>query len=88
MHYPPTAFGVQIFRLAGSGQAAGGISLVSAVTLPDDKVITAVRDGDGDLKLISWTLLPRMPIKYLLEIFLIFYIYNYYYFISIENKNL
>lgn len=58
MHYPPNAFGKKISRLADSGQAAGDISLVSAVTLAADKVITAVRDGDGDLKLISWTLLP------------------------------
>lgn len=43
----------RISRLYNSGDLAGEISLVSTVLLPDN-VITAVRGGDGDLKLISW----------------------------------
>ena len=54
-------------RLADSGQAAGAISLVSSVTLAGDKVITAVRDGRGNLKLISWRINPNGSISRLAD---------------------
>lgn len=45
-------------RLADSGNAAGAISEVSLLKLPfsgsAERVVTSVRDGDGDLKLIVW----------------------------------
>ena len=44
----------EILRLADSDDLAGEISEVSAVRSGRDKVITAVRAGNGKLKLISW----------------------------------
>ena len=52
-----------ISRLGDSGdpvnrprKQAGAISLVSTVPLPDNKIVTAVRDTREDLMLISWRL--------------------------------
>lgn len=45
-------------RLADSGSAAGGISEVSLLKLPlsgsSERIVTSVRDADGDLKVIVW----------------------------------
>ncbi len=45
-------------RLADSGNAAGAVSEVSLLKLPlagsAERVVTSVRDGDGDLKVIVW----------------------------------
>ena len=45
-------------RLADSGTAAGAIGEVSLLKLPlsgaTERIVTSVRDGDGDLKLIVW----------------------------------
>ncbi len=44
-----------VIRLGDSDQLAGAISLVSASIIGGlDRVVTAVRDGGGNLKLISW----------------------------------
>ena len=45
-------------RLADSGSAAGAVSEVSLVKLPlvgaNERLVTAVRDGDGNLRVIVW----------------------------------
>ncbi|MBI2856955.1 MAG: hypothetical protein HYX95_01425 [Chloroflexi bacterium] len=41
-------------RLGDSGSQAGAISQVAAASRVGDNVVTAVRDGEGELKLISW----------------------------------
>jgi hypothetical protein len=42
-------------RLNDTGNAAGSVSDISMVNLPGSRrIVTSVRDGDGDLKLIVW----------------------------------
>ena len=48
-------------RLADSGAAAGAVSEIALVDVSGaggNRVVTAVRDGDGDLKLIAWSAAP------------------------------
>jgi len=49
-----SADGKTIKRLGDSGGQAGAISLVDSVFVGSNNLITAVRDGGGNLKLISW----------------------------------
>jgi|GEM_PF-1416812 len=63
----------QFFSRIGHAQA-GAIGAVSGASLPspgafDDRLVTAVSDGDGNLKVISWVLvaLPAPPIRHLDE---------------------
>lgn len=51
----------QLCRL-GFG-AAGQISAVATAALGDARVVTAVRDGDGDLRLIVWDVLANGAIR-------------------------
>jgi hypothetical protein len=42
-------------RLGDSGNAAGSVSDISMLNFPgSQRIVTSVRDGDGDLKLIVW----------------------------------
>jgi hypothetical protein len=45
-----------ITRLGDSDQLAGAIDLVSVGSVTTDIVVTAVRDGSGNLKLIQWSM--------------------------------
>ena len=60
-----SADGATIQRLGDSGAQAGKISLLSTTTLANGKIVTAVRDGAGNLKLITWELVGAPVVAHL-----------------------
>lgn len=45
-----------VTRTGDSGNQAGAVSEVALVATDTDGVVTAVRDSDGDLKVITWNM--------------------------------